>query len=61
MTDEIITELYAIKDAIAEEFNYDLDLLFEDLKRSEIEHRARGGKFANLPTAKVSLPLQLKR
>jgi hypothetical protein len=35
MSDEIITEVRAIKDAIGAKFNYDLRALFEDIKCGE--------------------------
>lgn len=33
--DEIIAEVRAIRDALAAEFDYDLDRLFEEMKRRE--------------------------
>ena len=35
MQDEIITEVRAIRDALAAEFGYDVDQLFEEAKRRE--------------------------
>jgi hypothetical protein len=44
MSDEIITEVRAIKEAIGAKFNYDLRALFEDIKRGETELIAAGVK-----------------
>ncbi|MCF6286310.1 MAG: hypothetical protein L3K26_14135 [Candidatus Hydrogenedentes bacterium] len=33
--DEVITELWAVKDAIAREHNYDIDALFRYFKEAE--------------------------
>ena len=49
INDEIITEVRAIRVAHAAKFNYDLDAIYEDIKRSEAEHLARGGKFVDPP------------
>ena len=35
MKDEVITELWAVKDAIAREHNYDIDGLFRYFKEAE--------------------------
>lgn len=42
MNDEIIKELHDIKDNLAAEFNYDLRLMFADIKRGEAELIAAG-------------------
>ena len=49
MNDEIIAEVRAIREAHASKFNFDLDAISEDIKRSEAEHLARGGKFIDPP------------
>ncbi|MEI7867656.1 MAG: hypothetical protein WCI11_07175 [Candidatus Methylumidiphilus sp.] len=49
MNDEIIAEVRAIREAHAAKFNFDLDAIFEDIKRSEAEHLALGGKFVDPP------------
>lgn len=56
MTDEIINELRAIREAHAKKFNFDLDAIYEDLKRREEEHKARGGKFVDPPTITPRMP-----
>ena len=42
MNDEIIAEVRAVKDAIGAKFNYDLRVLFEEIKRGEAELHAKG-------------------
>ena len=49
MKDEIITEVRAIREAHAAKFNFDLYAIYEDIKRSEAEHLAHGGKFVDPP------------
>lgn len=51
MNDEIIDEVRAIREAHAAKFNFDLDAIYEDIKRSEAEHIARGAKFIDPPPA----------
>ena len=45
MNDEIIEEVYAIRDAHALKFRYDLRAICEDLKKTEAEHIAAGHPF----------------
>jgi len=45
MNDEIIEEVYAIRDAHALKFSYDLRAICEDLKKTEAEHIAAGHPF----------------
>jgi hypothetical protein len=45
MNDEIIEEVYAIRDAHASKFRYDLRAICEDLKKMEAEHIAAGQPF----------------
>lgn len=45
--DEILEELWKIREEHAAKFNYDLDAMFEDLKRREEEERKRGRKFVS--------------
>lgn len=56
MSDEIITEVHAIKDAIGAKFNYDLRALFQDIKRGEAELQAKGIQLIAPPSNLTSLP-----
>jgi len=56
MSDEIITEVHAIKDAIGAEFNYDLRALFKDIKQGEAELQAKGIQLIAPPPNPTSLP-----
>lgn len=56
MTDEIITEVRAIKEAIGAQYHYDLRLLFEDIKRGERDLEAKGVHIVPPPTDLVNLP-----
>ena len=42
MRDEIIDEVRATKEALAEQFNFDVRLIYEDIKRSEIQTESEG-------------------
>lgn len=42
MNDEIIEEVYAVRDAHAAKFSYDLQAICEDLKKTEAQHIAEG-------------------
>lgn len=50
MIDEIINEVRANREAHAAKFNYDLRAIYEDLKKSEIEHISMGYSFVEPPT-----------
>jgi len=56
MSDEIIDEVRMIREAHAEKFNFDLDAIYEDIKRSEEEHIALGAKFIDPPPATPGIP-----
>lgn len=56
MNDEIMKEVRALREAHAEKFNFDLDAIYEDIKRSEEEHIARGAKFVDPPSATPGIP-----
>ncbi|WP_417909449.1 hypothetical protein [Candidatus Electronema sp. PJ] len=56
MSDEIIDEVRAMREAHAKKFNFDLDAIYEDIKRSEEEHAARGAKFIEPPPATPGIP-----
>lgn len=56
MNDEIIDEVRAIREAHAAKFNFDLDAIYQDIKRSEAEHIARGAKFVDPPPLTPGIP-----
>jgi len=56
MSDEIIDEVRAIREAHAEIFNFDLDAIYADIKRSEEEHIACGAKFIDPPPITPGIP-----
>lgn len=56
MTDEIIAEVRANKDAIGAKFNYDIRALFEEIKRGEAELQARGIKLISPPNDATKPP-----
>ena len=51
--DEILEELWKIREEHAAKFNYDLNAIYEDLKRGEEEERKRGRKFVSFAAKKV--------
>lgn len=51
--DPIITEIRAIRKARAKKFNYDLDAMFEDLKKKGEEYKKQGYKFVSLPSKRI--------
>jgi len=50
MIDEIIEEVRANRESHAATFNYDLRAIYEDLKKSEIEHIHMGHPFVEPPS-----------
>jgi len=56
MSDEIIAEVRAIKDAIGAEFNCDLRALFDEIKQGESELQAKGIRLVAPPLDPVNLP-----
>ena len=56
MNDEIIDEVRAIRETHAAKFDFDLDAIYEDIKRSEAEHTIRGAKFIDPPHIIHGLP-----
>ncbi len=46
--DPIVAEIRAVREAHARKFNYDLNAIFEDIKRHEEELRRQGYKFVDL-------------
>ncbi len=50
MTDEILAEVHAIKDALSKRFEGDVQAIFADIKKGEEELRAHGFKFVEPPT-----------
>jgi hypothetical protein len=63
LTDEVIEEVRAAREAHAAKFNYDLRAIFEDLKKSETKRIAAGHPFVALPTlvSETLLPEQRTR
>lgn len=59
MHDEIIDEIQAIWQAHAAKFNFDLDAIYEDTKRSEVEHTLRGAKLIEPPPVMCDSPHSL--
>jgi hypothetical protein len=49
--DEILTEVWRIRDEYAKSFNYDLDAIFSDLKHKEMQS---GREYVKLPAKKPS-------
>lgn len=56
MSDEIIDEVRAMREAHAKRFNFDLDAVYEDIQRSEEEHSTRGAKFIDPPPITSGIP-----
>jgi hypothetical protein len=64
MSDEIIAEVRAVKDALAAQHNYDLRSLFAAIKKQEAELEAEGVRIIPPPinpTALTSTALQRSR
>ncbi len=58
MSDEIIEELWRIKDSIAQEYNYDLDLLVANLRnKKNLENQ----KTVNLHSIKESFKKSMSK
>ncbi|MDU9047853.1 MAG: hypothetical protein Q3M30_03315 [Candidatus Electrothrix sp. Rat3] len=53
---EIIDEVRTMREAHAEKFNFDLDAIYEDIKRCEEERIARGAEFIDPPALTPGLP-----
>ena len=56
MNDEIIDEVRAIREAHAAKFNFDLEAIYEDIKRSEEDHIVHGAKFVDPPSVTPGVP-----
>ncbi|MBT8420070.1 MAG: hypothetical protein KJO08_04325 [Gammaproteobacteria bacterium] len=56
MNDEIMNELHGIKDAIGEEFNFDMRALFENIKRGEAELKAQGVRLVSSSVNPEKMP-----
>lgn len=64
MSDKIIWQVRAIREQHAASFNYDLDLIFADLKVRQEKHAAEGWVIVAPPThppSEASLTLQRAR
>jgi hypothetical protein len=48
LKDPLVAEVRAIRDEHAKRFNYDIDLIFEDLKRSKDENEKLGFNYVSL-------------
>lgn len=49
MTDEILAEVRAIKEALAEESGFDIRRIVEEIRKSEIQSEAEGWKHVAAP------------
>ena len=56
MTDEIMMEVHAIKDAIGAKYGNDLNALFEEIKRGEAKLKAAGVQVLAPPSNPTNLP-----
>ncbi|MBK7955768.1 MAG: hypothetical protein IPK02_18515 [Candidatus Accumulibacter sp.] len=56
MTDEIMMEVHAIKDAIGTKYGSDLDALFKEIQLGEARLKAAGVQVLAPPTNPASLP-----
>ena len=62
MTDEdpIIEEIHRIRRQHAEQFDYDPDAIFRDIKAKEQAAMAAGVKFISMPPRRISAPLPIQ-
>ncbi len=51
--DEIVEEVRKVRDEYAAKFDYDLDAIYEDIKKQE---KQSGRKIVSLPPKKVEMP-----
>lgn len=56
MTDEIMSEVHAIKDAIGAKYGNDLDALFKEIQLGEARLRAAGVQILPPPVKPANLP-----
>lgn len=49
MNDEIITEVRAIKEALAEESGFDIRRIAEEIRKSEVQSEAEGWRHVTAP------------
>lgn len=49
MKDPIVEEIRQFRDEYAEKFNYDLDKIYEDIKKQERQDELSGIKFVSFP------------
>ncbi len=54
MNDEIISEVRAIKEALAEESGFDIRRLAEEIRKSEAQSEAEGWKHVTAPLSPLS-------
>jgi hypothetical protein len=58
MNDPIIAELHRLRELHAQRFNFDLDLVCEDLRESHERAKALGRKYVSFAKAPVASQLQ---
>jgi hypothetical protein len=56
MNDEIVEEIQKIREAYAEQFNFDLGAIFEDIKQRELES---GREYVTLPPKRLAPTVEL--
>jgi hypothetical protein len=61
LSDEIVNEVRAVREAHAAKFNYDLRSIYEDLKKSETERIAAGHPFVSPPATPAAPASTLQR
>jgi hypothetical protein len=54
MNDEIITEVRAIKEALAEESGFDIRRIAEEIRKSEVQSEIEGWKHVTAPLSPLS-------
>jgi hypothetical protein len=55
-TDDVLAEVRRIKDELAAAFDYDIDRIFDDLRRQQRESEAAGWKIIPAPPPKTRNP-----
>lgn len=60
MADDIIEELHRVRENYAQTFNFDIDLMFADLRKKQAERNQKVVSFAANRVAKLDLPIDKK-